>query len=259
MISFLKFCVDLLEPPALLWLLMGAACLVHLRRKRWRPFWLTASGWMLLTITAALPVPHLLVASLEKEWPPVDLAALPECDAIMVLGGSMEPTSKEPAGIHFHASADRVFAALTLARMGKGRTLVIGGGSFQTVEGRLVSEADSAKEWIGKWSLTTVPVVSLGTCADTHDEAVKVAALAKQNGWRNVALVTSAWHMRRTHAVFTKAGAPVVPVPCNYESVLMRGRPVKWMQIPNAKHLELFELWMHEVVGWWGYKLRGWI
>lgn len=256
MTAFLKSCVDFLEPPGLLWLVLTFLCVAHLRRRRWRPLCLTGAAWLLLTVTAALPVPHLLIASLEQEWPPVDLAALPECDAIMVLGGTVEPSVKEPAGIHFHGGADRIFTALTLARTGKGETLIIGGGAFKTTDGGLVSEADSAREWIGRWSLTTVPVLSLGNCADTHDEAVKVAALARQNGWRHVALVTSAWHMRRTQAVFAKAG---VPVPCNYESTPMRGRPLNWLQIPNAKHLELFELWMHEVIGWWGYRLRGWI
>ncbi len=259
MTTFLKFCVDFLEPPGLIWLVLTIMSIVHLRCKRWRSLWLTGSAWLLLTVTAALPVPHLLIASLEKEWPPVDLASLPECDAIMVLGGTMEPSSKEPAGIHFHGGADRIFTALTLARMGKGKTLIIGGGSFQSTDGGFVSEADSAKEWIGNWALTSLPVLSLGNCADTHDEAVKLAEMVRLNDWKHVALVTSAWHMRRTQAVFAKAGVPVVPVPCNYESTPMRGRPLNWIQAPNAKHLELFEAWMHEVIGWWAYRLRGWI
>lgn len=259
MISALKSCVDLLEPPGLIWLVLTIKCALHIRRKSWRPLWLTGSAWLLLTIVGALPVPHLLMASLEKEWPPVDLTALPECDAIMVLGGSMESSTKEPAGIHFHGGADRLFTALMVARMGKGKNLIIGGGTYKTTDGHSVAEADSAREWIKQWSLTTVPIHSLGKCADTHDEAVKVAALAKQNGWKRIALVTSAYHMRRTNAVFTKAGASVIPVPCDYVSIPMRGRPVEWFNVPNANHLMLFEAWMHEVVGWWGYRLRGWI
>lgn len=259
MISLLKSCVDFLEPPGLIWLALTIKCVLHIRRRRWRPLWLTGAAWLLLTVTAALPVPHLLMASLEKEWPPVDPAALPECDAIMVLGGTSEPSDKEPAGIHFFGGADRLFTAVTLARLGKGKLLIIGGGHVKTSDGRLLSEADSARDWIGRWSLTSIPVHSLGGCADTHDEAVKVAALAKQNGWQRIALVTSAYHMRRTQAVFAKAGAPVIPVPCDYESAPMRGRPVTWFSIPNASQLHVFEAWMHEVIGWWGYKLRGWI
>lgn len=259
MSAFLKTCVDFIEPPAFVWLVLTVASLWHIWQRRWRALALTGGLWLVLTLTAMLPIPHLLVASLEKEWPPVDLATLPECDAIMVLGGTLEPSAKEVGGIHFHGGADRIFTALAVARMGKGKRLVIGGGVFKSPEGAISSEADSAQVWLKEWNLTSVPVQSLGLCADTHDEAVKLAALSKQYGWQKVALVTSAWHMRRTHAVFAKAGAPVIPVPCDYISVPMRGRPVEWLQPPNATHLQMFETWMHEVIGWWGYKLRGWI
>jgi len=259
MISFLKSLVDLLEPPGLIWLALTIISVLHIRRRHWKLLWLTGSAWLLLTITAALPVPHLLMASLEKEWPPVDLATLPECDAIMVLGGGVEPSLNEPSGIHLKEGADRLFTALALARLGKGKLLLIGGGVFKKLDGNAVSEADGTKLWIEARQLSAVPVQSLGNCNDTHDEAVKVAALAKDHGWQRIALVTSAYHMRRTQAVFAKAGAPVLPVPCNYESASMRGRPLNWFNVPNATHLLLFEAWMHEVIGWWGYRLRGWI
>lgn len=259
MISLLKSWVDLLEPPGLIWLALAVGIVHHFRRKNRLQLTITVAAWLLLTLTAALPVPHLLLASLEKEWPPVVPAAFPECDAIMVLGGGLEPSDLEPAGIHLHVGADRLFTALTLAEAGKGKLLVVGGGIFKTTDGRSVSEADGVREWLKRRSLTPLPVQSLGGCVDTHDEAVKVAALAKNNGWSRVALVTSAFHMRRTSAVFKKAGVPVVPAPCNYLSAPMRGRPLHWFNLPNATHLQLFEVWMHEIVGWWGYKLRGWI
>lgn len=259
MISLLKSLVDFLEPPGLIWLALTIKFALHIRRRRWRALWFTGAAWLLLTATAALPVPHLLLASLEDDWPPVEVAALPECDAIVVLGGTSEPSDKEPAGIHFFSGSDRLFTALTLAKLGKGKNLIIGGGAYKTTDGRFVSEADNARDWFKQWSLVSIPVFSLGGCSDTHDEAVKVAALAKHNGWQRVALVTSAYHMRRTQAVFTKAGTNVVPVPCNYESAPMRGRQLSWFNVPNASHLQVFETWMHEVIGLLIYRLRGWI
>jgi uncharacterized SAM-binding protein YcdF (DUF218 family) len=259
MTSFLKGLVDFMEPVGLAWIVFTVLTLLPLRQRRWRAALLPGGAWLLLTLTAALPVPHLLLASLEDDWPLVDLAAFPECDAIVVLGGGLEPSMREPSGMHLKGGADRLFTALTLARQGKGKRLIIGGGIFQTEDGHNVSEADGAKEWLKAWSLTTVPVESLGGCADTHDEAIKVAALSKENGWQRVALVTSAFHMTRTHAVFAKAGVPVLPVPCNYESAPLRGRPLRWIGVPNATHLLHFECWLHEIVGWYAYRLRGWI
>jgi len=259
MITLLKSIADFLEPIGLIWLLLTWMTLRALWKKNKRSALLPGFAWMILTVLSVLPVPHLLLASLEDDWPPVELAALPECDAIMVLGGGMEPSLKEPAGIHLHVGADRLFTALMLARMGKGKSLVIGGGIFKRDDGSEVSEAEGVLQWLREWDLTRVPVLSLGGCRDTHDEALKVAALVKERGWQRIALVTSAYHMRRTQAVFAKAGAPVLPVPCNYQSAQMRGRPLHWISAPNATHLLHFETWMHEKIGWWVYRLRGWI
>lgn len=259
MTALLKSVADFLEPVGLVWLLLTVMLLVSLKQRSWRRALLPGAAWLILTVLSALPVPHLLLASLEDDWPPVDPARLPECDAIVVLGGGMEPSIMEPAGMHLHGGADRLFTALKLARMGKGKSLVIGGGLFERAGGGRVSEADGVRDWLAGWELSSVPVLSLGGCQDTHDEAVKVAALVKTHGWQKVALVTSAYHMRRTHAVFAKAGVPVLPVPCNYESAPMRGRPVHWIGVPNATHLLHFETWLHEIIGWWGYRLRGWI
>lgn len=260
MTDFLKTLIDLLEPPALVWLILSLIIVPHLRRRRWRALLLPGFAWVVLTVTGSLPVSHHLLASLEDDWVPVSLAALPECDAIVMLGGGLEPSANEPAGMHLQVGADRLFTALELARQGKGRELVIGGGVFDLQGGGRISEADGVREWIKKdWPGITIPLRSLGGCADTHDEAVRVAALVREKGWTRVILVTSAFHMTRSKAVFEKAGVPVLPVPCNYLSGPMRGRPVAWFAVPNAAYLATFETWMHETVGWWGYRMRGWI
>jgi uncharacterized SAM-binding protein YcdF (DUF218 family) len=259
MTTLLKSLADFLEPIGLTWLLLTVMTALPLRKKNWRAALLPGLAWLLLTVLSALPVPHMLLASLEDDWPPVDVAALPVCDAIVVLGGGLEPSTSEPSGMHMKNGADRLFTALTLARRGKGQRVIIGGGIFETTGGECISEADGARDWIAEWGLISVPVESLGGCLDTHDEAVKVAALVKERGWQKVALVTSAYHMRRTKAVFEKAGVPVLPVPCNYESARMRGRKVHVFGVPNATNLLVFEVWMHEIIGWWAYRLRGWI
>lgn len=259
MSSFLKSLVDFTEPTGLLWLVLSILLVVHLRHHQWRMLWLSGTGWLVLTVTSALPVPHLLLASLENDWPPVELAALPECDAIVVLGGGMEPSVAEPHGLHLATGADRLFTALALARAGKAPLMVVGGGVFPTLDGRRLFEADSVRDWAMASGMASVPVQSLGGCADTHDEAMKTAALAREHGWKRVALVTSAFHMTRSKAVFEKAGVVVVPVPCNYLSAPMRGRPLPWFNVPNAAYLQHFEAWMHEAVGMVAYRLRGWV
>lgn len=258
MTSFLRSVADFLEPTGAIWLMLSAWMVLMFRRRRWRILILPGAAWLLLTLASATALSHTLLASLEAPWAPVDLAALPECDAVIVLGGGLEPSRSEPAGIHFMGGADRLFTGLTLAKKGKGKVILIGGGGFKTTTG-MESEADAVKQWVEAWQLSPVPVQSLGNCLDTHDEAVKVAALVVKHGWKKVALVTSAYHMTRARAVFETAGTPVVPVPCNYLSVALRQNRVIWLDVPNAANLGHFEAWMHEIVGWWAYRLRGWV
>lgn len=258
MTSFLRSLVYFVQPVGVVWLLLTAWVLITLRRRQWRALFLPGAAWLVLTLTSATALPHKLLAALESGWPPVDLATMPECDAIVVLGGGLEPSPREPAGIHMQGGADRLFTGLMLAKKGKGKRIVMGGGGYKTAA-LTDAEADAAKRWVEAWQLSPVPVESLGTCLDTHDEAVKVSALAIKNGWKKVALVTSAYHMTRAKAVFETAGTAVVAVPCNYISAEERGHSVKWLHVPNAANLGHFEAWMHEIIGWWAYRICGWV
>lgn len=258
MTSFLRSLADFLEPTGLIWLMLSAWVVVMVRRRRWRALILPGTAWLVLTLTSATGLSHSLLAILESQWAPVDVAALPVCDAVVVLGGGIEPSHNEPAGIHLKGGADRLFAGLMLAKKGKGKLLVLGGGSLNTASG-IESEADAVKLWLEEWQLSPVPVESLGNCLDTHDEAVKVSALAVKHGWKKVALVTSAYHMTRARAVFEAAGTSVVAVPCNYNSEALRAHRVKWLHVPNATNLCHFEAWMHEMIGWWAYRIMGWV
>lgn len=214
--------------------------------------------WLIFTLATCTPVPFFLLASLERPWIGVDAAALPAADAIVSLGGAGEPSSLEASGFHFTRGADRLMTAVNLACAGKADALVVGGGGFRRGND-LASEADAAKAWIESLDVVKIPIVSLGVCADTHDEAVKVAALAVEHGWKSVMLVTSASHMRRAEAAFRKAGVEVSSAPCNFLSPTFRNRGTYWFQPPGFAGPEAFFLWFHEKAGWWVYRWRGWV
>ena len=112
---------------------------------------------------------------------------------------------------------------------------------------------------LGQLGVLTEAMVSLGVCADTHDEAVKTAALVKEHGWAKVLLVTSASHMPRAAGTFEKAGVSVVEVPCNYVSSLNRVGDFQWLHLPHGDAFGVFGAWFHEVIGTWVYRWRGWM
>jgi uncharacterized SAM-binding protein YcdF (DUF218 family) len=198
------------------------------------------------------------VASLERPFVIENLDTVPVSDAIVVLGGAVQPSKYEAFGLNLAAAADRVVMGLELARRGKAKNLVLG-GAVHTVNGQKRVEADMTKQWLEAWALTNARIYSLGGCINTHDEAVRVAALVKEQGWRRVILVTSAYHMRRAQATFQTAGVPVVCVPCDFQTELSVETEDELELVPCYSGFQKMSLFLHEQIGWLTYRMRGWI
>lgn len=197
-------------------------------------------------------MPGRLLASLErpyagKEWPD-------RADAIIVLGGGASWSEHEFAELDFGLAADRVLTAVELSRRGLGKVLVLGGSA--TVEPEMAPEPERIRRWLESWEVVRTPILDLGACRNTRDEAVRAAELAREHGWSRVLLVTSASHMKRSHAAFRVVGMDVTPVGCDFAGMaaVLRGR--RW--VPQSGSMVLLQLWLHEVVGMWYYRARGW-
>ena len=256
----LKTILFFAQPLGLVWALLGGWLLIRLWKRDW--LWaqiaLPAAAWLLMSLVTCTPFSSVLMAQLENEIPAVELSELPAADAIVCLGGGMAPSFKEPIGFHLMVAADRSATALALAAQRKAPLLIIGGGGYEK-DGEIYAEADAVRDGFSKLAPMGVEYHSLGACSDTHDEAVKVAALAKQRGLKRVLLVTSASHMPRSMATFQKAGVQVVAVPCNYLSSLNQVNDLQWFHLPSDHGFEIFNFWLHEILGDWVYRWRGWI
>lgn len=215
-------------------------------------------SWLLLTVISCTPIASILLAGLEDQIPKVELDQLPDADAILCLGGGVEPSLSEPLGFHLKMGADRLSTALALAAARKAPILIFGGGGYPH-EGRIFSEADAVRDYIASHVRLNIQFHSIGVCSDTHDEAQKVAALMQERGLKRLLLVTSASHMPRAVATFSKAGVQVIPIPCNYLSSLNHLGDLHWLHWPSHHGFEIFASWMHEIIGHYMYLWRGWV
>lgn len=87
----------------------------------------------------------------------------------------------------------------------------------------------------------------------TRDEALRVRALAVQQQWARVAVVTSPAHSRRACGTFEKAGLRVTCVPSD-------SRDVAFKTLATADdRLKAFRLWIYEMAGTLNYRLKGWL
>ena len=247
-----------IEPLGLIWLSLFLGSLASAAKRQRTLASALFLTWALLTAITCTPLPSLLLYSLEKQTPPATSADIAGCGVLVCLGGGIEPAPHEPTGLHLKRGSDRVATALTLGQKHGIPHLVLGGGSYGG-DPDWRSEADDIAALLDATNFPNLKVHSLGACANTRDEALKVLDLLPSQSWEKIGLITSANHMPRAAATFRKAGIEVLPIPCNYLSSHMRLGKLRWFHSPGPGGLLTFHDWLHEVIGSWYYRHKGWM
>lgn len=99
-------------------------------------------------------------------------------------------------------------------------------------------------------------IASVGPVRNTHDEAVAVAALARDFAFAKLLVVTSPSHSRRAAAALEAERLEVVSVPSIETAYDFENLG------PGAEgtdRIRAFGFLIHEYAGLWYYRLRGWI
>ena len=244
----------LFYPVGLIWAVMTVSAFVLWRKKQRGSAFLCAMVSIFIYAIGALPLPEFLMARLERPFAGSKVAAAERADAVIVLGGVMNVSKHDSFGINFSPAADRIFTGMELLKRKKAGAMSIGGG---IIKGS--SEGERMAEFAKSWNAPG-EVIGLAGCRNTHEEALRAGEVARARGWTNLILVTSAYHMPRAMATFEKAGLTVRPVACDFEALpALEGDDASYRIVPVMDHVEVFTLYMHEVLGWYYYVLRGWV
>jgi uncharacterized SAM-binding protein YcdF (DUF218 family) len=239
---------QLILPPAGPLLLMALGAFLAWR---WRKsgIGLSVFGFVALWISSSGVTGHYLLQGLEP--PPATESALASAKAIVVLGASRIQASPEYAGDVVNGEdLVRLRYGARLSRKLGLPLLVAGGkpyGGAQS-EGRSMAQAletdfRTPARWIEERS------------SRTAENATEAYALLKPEGRTRIALVTSAWHMKRSRLAFAKAGFDVVPAPTGYASRGEARRLLDW--IPSAEGLYATRTALWEWLGIAWYRLTG--
>ena len=261
MIALLKSLLVLLEPVGLIWLLLAVWLWMQRRQSPRVGGRLVLVAWLLLTAFACTPLTSLMLLSLEQRNQPNLLEKLRPAPAVICLGGSCGPSLFEVTGINFGSNVDRILSSLLLLSRGKGGALVLGGGAYRQ-NGGWASEANELQRFLREVMGRRDEIISLGRCSDTHDEAVKTAALCAQRGWKDIVLVTSAVHLPRAKACFEKQGLVVQAVGCDFISSFRNPSAEGtnlFFHLPKVGSIQGLGSLIHEWVGLLVYWWRGWI
>jgi uncharacterized SAM-binding protein YcdF (DUF218 family) len=200
--------VALTYPPAFSLCLLMAGILA--RAVRWRRLAIAlialAFGWSLLW---SIPwCSERLRATLEDRFPVVEERALPQADAIVVLGGgSVRGVMRADVAEALASDHSRLAAGARAWLAGRAPLVVLSGGGNRTSEAARMAVA------IKRLGVPASAVILEERSSNTRDNARFTAQLTKSRGVERILLVTSAVHMPRAVVWFRAAGFEVVPVP----------------------------------------------
>ena len=209
-----KLLRPMLASPLFLALLTAVAALVVLKtERRWkrilRAFALAAC--LLLAFISVPAVASALASLWETERGDAgELAAAGPFDAIVVLGGSTNPKASIAGHIELNGAMERLTAAALLYRAKVAPTILFTGGSGDIAH-LDKKEAPLATELLELMGVPSDSIVLEAESRNTHENATLSRPLLASMGASRLVLVTSAWHMRRSAAIFRKAGYDFVP------------------------------------------------
>ena len=179
---------------------------------------------------------HALRAHLEAAHPPLPLSAVPQAQAIVVLGGAMAPPEAGLPYPNLGSAADRLWHAARLYHAGKAPVVLLSGGSDLTISEH--PEAVAMGRLLQDLGVPASALLVEGGSRTTEQNARYGATLLRQHGVQHVLLVTSALHMTRAQRHFEAQGLQVVPVATDHET--SRTLPPSFWQrwLPNSGSLD---------------------
>lgn len=167
-------------------------------------------------------------------------------DAVVVLSSAVSGDGlMNPDGLQ------RFLVGMRLVREGVAPRMVV--SRIVPQPGDTLHASDRDQRRLATLLPAPVPILAVWPVRDSHDEAVRVAALARREGWDTLAVVTSPLHTRRACAAFERAGVRVVCV-ASEERLFAIGR------LESAQdRLRAFAEWLYERLGWIKYRALGWV
>jgi uncharacterized SAM-binding protein YcdF (DUF218 family) len=199
-----------------------------------------------------------LRAALERMYPPVAVEALPQADAIVVLGGGIVVASPPyRLTTELSSGADRAWHAARLYKAGKAPRVLATGGGLRWY-GPARPEAPAILEFMAALGVPERAVLLETESLNTYQNALFSKPILEAHGIRSILLVTSALHMPRALAVFQAQGIDAWPAPTDFEVVPVAEETIlRWL--PDAGALAGTTAALREYLGWTAYRGMHWI
>jgi len=258
-----KFLPLFVYPLGLACLLIFVALLVSYKRKTSTSLIILALAILWLSSTTGFS--NLLARSLELKYLPP--AEIPAGEVLVVLGGGTEPASPPRTTVEINGAGDRVLYAAQLYKEGKAPYILLSGGDIEWLSTGATTPAEDMATLLVQMGVPENALWLETESKNTYENALYAKKMLDEQGINQILLVTSAMHMPRAVALFEKQGFEVTPLPVDFsvtDSIsASSGQGIlvsKLIDIlPSASNLAMTTNAMKEYLGYFIYKLQGWL
>jgi uncharacterized SAM-binding protein YcdF (DUF218 family) len=244
MFLFDKWLVALVSPLGTTLFLGLVACILGLsQRKRGALlFGLGAWCWLLLW---SLPIASdALYNWVTRDYPAITISAVQPAQAIVLLGGGVNPADRINPEADLTLAADRMVMAAKLFNEGKAQKIVLTGGHDSTY---LTSEAQAMADMLVLLGVPRSALILEESSRNTRENALLTLRILDAAGINSAILVTSALHMRRAMGDFANSQITFTPVATDFEA---RARPTWRQWVPDTRALDISARAFKETAAW---------
>jgi uncharacterized SAM-binding protein YcdF (DUF218 family) len=208
-------------------------------------------------------VSNYLVKSLEWQYLPI--SQIPKAEAIVILGGATRDVSFPRVMPDLSERGDRILSGGKLYLDGLSPLIIVSGGRIQWFGGGR-SEAKDMAEILELMGVPPEAIILEPDSLNTYQNAVYTKKILQEKGIERILLVTSAFHMPRSLAIFKKQGINAIPVSTDFLVSQQELREPSYSiesqilsLIPSTENLDRTTVVIKEYIGTFIYRLKGWL
>ncbi len=191
------------------------------------------------------------------ETPPVSMYSLSTYDVGVILGGVQEfGTHEVDDRLITPSVSGRITTSVELYHLGKLKHIIITGGDAAVMKSKSEPEAPLVKNAMIRMGVPDTVIIVEDAATTTRENAVFSQKIIEKKGFKSVLLLTSAQHMPRSYACFSKVGVDCAAFPTDPWTEEITTQPRSFIS-PNAKYLIYWQSLLREWVGYVAYKIKG--
>ena len=176
-------------------------------------------------------------------------------DAGILLGGMISLSSSDE-NILFNEYNDRLLNTLELFHKGIIKKIIITGASGSLSSD--LKEADIIKSFLIRIGVPREKIIVENQSKNTHENAIYTELTCKEHEMDKYSflLITSDYHMRRSLSCFKKTGLNITPYVKESDEFHF---DLEYLIVPQTSVLFKWKVLFHEIVGYFMYKLMGYV